>query len=337
MTVEEAEKWLAPNLGMILRILRNRIIKTHMTLIIAGKNFINNTEGFFGESLENHGVFIATDSAISTLEGRKTLLNGFRKVYSIPIKVLKPYFVDDLFHGYLGHKCFEGECTIAIAGNTLTAQHVINAVTDTLSNLKLAHQREDRSSDIEYIAFMPSEDDRNPLLNPPMPVRYKDDTYTQDYCTDVINAEMLSEFVEHSIQNAISSARQYKLDEHDIKSLETEFILVFQKEPGSEENEIYKYLLQETTDGEGLIQLNVIKEKVLDDDIAIIGMHSDYYEPALKVFRSAEKNESPAKKCMEFLNKTISDRQESDVAFPTTLFEYKEGKLKRTKDYHDSE
>ena len=44
MTVEEAEKWLAPNLGMILRILRNRIIKTHMTLIIAGKNFINNTE-----------------------------------------------------------------------------------------------------------------------------------------------------------------------------------------------------------------------------------------------------------------------------------------------------
>src|SRR5690606_11769489 len=119
-----------------------------MTLVIAGHNLekkYSYASAWTNDEvkLNQSGLFVATDSAITKplSHGYKTLLGGFKKTYSIPIKIFEPYFLGEYFHSYI-NPCYDGLCFIAIAWSTLTAQHVMNSITEHLGNLLVTHVRD---------------------------------------------------------------------------------------------------------------------------------------------------------------------------------------------------
>ena len=75
----------------------------------------------------------------------QTLLSGFKKIYRVPIPIYKPSFIGMHFHDYRS-VCHQTSCFIAFSGSTLTAQHVLNAVGNHLSDLRIGHEFADLSS-----------------------------------------------------------------------------------------------------------------------------------------------------------------------------------------------
>ena len=73
-----------------------------MTLVIAGYDYEKSLQYAWGDGsasaqdepkMELCGLFIVADSAITSHEGGRTLLNGFKKVYCIKANLWKPYFM----------------------------------------------------------------------------------------------------------------------------------------------------------------------------------------------------------------------------------------------------
>ena len=73
-----------------------------MTIVVAG--------------YDGNEIFFIADSAITA--NKKTLLSGFKKIYSIPIKLNKPY-INRTFYHYIPYRGYEGEAAFALAGSTL--------------------------------------------------------------------------------------------------------------------------------------------------------------------------------------------------------------------------
>ena len=88
------------------------------------------------------GIFLIADSLISTetRSGREPLVSGFKKIIEVPINVWQPHFIGELFQGYI--KVFQThKCLIAFAGSTLTAQHIVNSITNHLSELRIDYEK----------------------------------------------------------------------------------------------------------------------------------------------------------------------------------------------------
>lgn len=73
-----------------------------MSLVLAGYDY----EMFYDKKIDD-GIFAISDSAITSHQGGRTILNGFRKVYELEAKIWKPSFTmngDLIWRYFLGHK-----------------------------------------------------------------------------------------------------------------------------------------------------------------------------------------------------------------------------------------
>lgn len=248
------------------------------------------------------GIFAIADSAITSYQGTKTLLTGFRKIYDFEAKVWEPYFSPDgYFRGY-SHVFTKSPFIIGFAGNTLVAQHILNSITGHMEDLKISYIERKPSEAIQYTIKLPCE--KNLLIHSPGLTLWDDDTFLKSDYEDLLTGEFMANAIEHSINHAISSAREHRLDEEEFKQMFTDlFCGVFC--PVKKEHQIYIYRMRTKLE-DGLLVAYTIKEFLNKDEIAVLGMRQQFETQAKGVYLHAiQQNKSPSQELELFMGTCI--------------------------------
>jgi hypothetical protein len=261
-----------------------------MTLIIAGYN-------------NSNSIFFAADTAISS--GTSTLLCEFRKVYSVSVKLWEPYFVREYFKDY-SSVYMESQCAVAFAGSTLTAQHILNSISEHLANLRISISYEQlgvNSKHRRYVIVKPCE--RNELMDLSRVRMWADDMFIHDNCKNLLTADYIAETIEHSINHAVRSARKYKLDSDSFNSLLTNFAAGIRC-PITGEFCLYVFHMQERYGEGGVREAYTSKELIANSRIAVLGLKERFEANAQAHFDDAKaKSQNLPTAMFEYLNEAI--------------------------------
>lgn len=277
-----------------------------MSLVIAGYDF----EMFYDSKMDD-GVFAIADSAITTNQGKTTLLNGFRKVYELETKVWKPNFTPDgSFRNYLDIH-YKQPILVGFAGSTLTAQHILNSITGHIEKLRISYiEKSMYNEPIQYTILLPCE--KNPLISPPIPTTWDDETFLDKDYENLMTGKLIAEFVEHSINHSLKSVSQYKLDMQEFNSMHTDIFSAIWC-PVKQEHEIYVYRMKskKNVDGFGFIAYTE-KEYLPKDKLAVLGIRTRCEKKAQQIYNQAlEKKQKPSSIAIDFLNQCIDEVQDS--------------------------
>lgn len=320
-----------------------------MTLIVLGHNLqtpvakllfsddgeINDPEPTGNlDNLEPSEIFAAADSAITmpSDSGLKTILAGFQKIYPIPICVWAPSFVGDQFHGYRNvHSQYE--CFLAIAGSTLTAQHVINSVTEHLSKLRITHYYKndddgEREAEARYKVVRHCEYNR--LQAESENSRFSEDLYAPDDMRNLLNADQIACVVQYSIRAALTSARKYKLDQNELNSMRTEFALGVRC-PIDNSYRLFEYVMDFVIGSAGMFEISLNRKEIISGEISVLGLASDFKSEAQKVLdRSIENRKDIPTELFDFLTRAIdsaNDSENASIDRPAFLTKFYNGRL----------
>lgn len=255
-----------------------------MTLVVAGYNFgenlWRNTDNIKeSKGVRQEGIFAVADSIITSFSsnGHSPLLSGFKKIKEIPVKLWQPYFIGGNFSSY-NSIFLQFECFVAFAGSTLTAQHVIDLVSNHLATLRIDFHSGNFQTDASY--FVKKNCDSNNLILNGHTTVYGDDLFIPEkHYQGILTAEYVAEVVEHSINKALSSAQKYKLDEKSLREMYTEFILGVNC-PTTGCDLLIKYTMEQRNNIDGLIEVYVVSERIEEGTVAVIGMNSRFGELA---------------------------------------------------------
>lgn len=255
-----------------------------MTLVVAGYNFDEDPWRIIDNAQEKtavrrKGLFAVADSIITSFSsnGHSPLLSGFKKIKEIPVKLWQPNFVGENFHSY-NSVFLQFDCFIAFAGSTLTAQHVIDLITNHLATLRIDYQSGDFEAGGEYVVKKIC-DSNNLERNGYSSIYGYDMFIPEKHYHGVLTADYISDVVEHSINTALGSAQKYKLDERSLNEMYTEFILGVNC-PSTEMDLLIKYTMSRRINVNGIIEVYVISERVEEGSVAVIGMNHRFGELA---------------------------------------------------------
>lgn len=215
-----------------------------MTLVIAGYSY----DGFAQES-----IYFAADSNIS--QNNIVLVNGFKKVIEMPIKLKVLSFSGEWFNDYRDKLTIDANCAIAFAGSTLVAQHMINSIKNHLSNLYPSYKKG------QYILSMMCEGHKH-LRNG----YYDESMFTTEHLNSLINAKYISDVVEHSINSVLNQARKFNSMKRNFGAYQAEFILGIQC-PQTRNYHIYKYEIVENEKQDAIVKRTEINKS----SVATIG------------------------------------------------------------------
>lgn len=229
------------------------------------------------------GIFAIADSAITSYQGTKTLLTGFRKIYDLEAKVWEPYFSPDGYFGGYSHVFTKSPFIIGFAGNTLVAQHILNSISGHMEQLKISYEEREPSESIKYTIKLPCE--KNLLINRPGLTLWDEDTFLQSDYKDLLTGEFISDAVEHSINHAIFSAREHRLDQEEFDQMFTDIYCgVFC--PVKKEHQIYIYRMKRRIE-DGVLIAYTEKDFLKKDEIAVLGMRKQFEADAQQVYQAA--------------------------------------------------
>ena len=255
------------------------------------------------------GLFFAADSAITDIENNKAILGGFRKIYYVKAKAWKPYFQDRFFQGYFQTES-ETDFALAFAGNTLTAQHVLNFIIEHVGNLKISLVGMGYNQPGTYTILQRCEP--NPLEHNSTD-QWDYDMFLRDHMQGLLTAEVIAATIEHSINAALKSARRYKLDQSEINRMRTDFVAGI-KCPASGEYKLYEYRFQFAI-RDGRAEVFTKKEEVPPGGLVVLGMRDRFESSARRAFvESISTKKNNAETMFVFLNKAI-DEVSADASF----------------------
>lgn len=309
-----------------------------MTLIVAGYNFEENPWREIDKTKETTGVrgeglFAVADSIITSLSsnGHTPLLSGFKKIKEIPVKLWQPYFIGESFKSY-NSVFLDFECFVAFAGSTLTAQHVIDLISNHLATLRIDFQSGDFQTDGEYV--VKKRCDPNNLIQNGHSSVYGDDMFIpKRHYHGLLTAEYIAEVVEHSINKALSSAQKYKLDEKSLNEMYTEFILGVNC-PSKGSDILVKYTMNRRINTDGVFEVFVESEKIQEGEVAVIGMSVRFNELAQSIAKDTiNKGLSLKNKMTSFVINAIdevNDEGSFQIAMPVVIKTLESRKIKKT-------
>lgn len=262
-----------------------------------------------------HGVFYAADSNIT--QGSTVLVNGFKKVYEIPIRVNDILMLDGWFNRYHGF-IYQGSCVVAFAGSTLVSQHIMNSIRNHLGELKPT-QYEGR-----YQLAMVCESHKH--LRSYYDATFTSDDYGQNYLLD---ASFIANVVLHSIQSVLDKASTHNGMKKNFAAYKAEFIMSVQC-PQTRRYRIFQY---EIVEGEAAseatnpdtVPATAKMVEIPMGSVAVIGMRGLFEDEAKTAFTSALNNGRRTDDAMhEFLTESISSQNElqiNDIGFPAFLYQ----------------
>lgn len=201
------------------------------------------------------------------------MVEGFKKVVSVPVRVSGMNFLDTTFHSYQGYR-YEGACAMAFAGSTLVSQHMLNAIGNHLGDLKPTW------FEGRYQLAMACEKDK--LIK--QGGYYEDDMFAEDFCgrDGLLTADYIAGVAKHAIETVLDHSRRHAGVKDYRYAVSAEFILGL-KCPADGQDYLYRYeIVEETRDW---YVVNMVK--VGDDEIAVIGLKAEHSGDALICYRSA--------------------------------------------------
>jgi hypothetical protein len=311
-----------------------------MTLIVVGHELERNLTYAWGADSEiahkkagmkSVGIFAVADSSITTPNsgGLQTILGGFRKVYPVQIKVWKPYFNGLYFRSYL-EVHFEAECFVAIAGSTLTAQHVLNLISEHLGKIRISYERsKELCAPGKYVLIrhcQPNELEAGQGVD-----TWDEDMFTPNDYIDLVTANDIAKIVEYSINEALNSARKYKIDEQSLKAMYSEFAVGIYC-PKEKMHQLFVFRMQSRTNTEGIIEVYATNEQIEEGKVAVLGMRCEFESEAQEVMdASIEEEVSPSRKLFDFVNCAIDkirDNGSFAIDRPSVCKVFRQGQLK---------
>ena len=309
-----------------------------MTLVVAGYNFeenpfreIDNIKEITGVRAE--GLFAVADSIITShsLNGHSPLLSGFKKIKEIPVKLWQPYFIRENFKSY-NSVFLDFECFVAFAGSTLTAQHVIDLISNHLATLRIDFQSGNFQNDGEYV--VKKRCDPNNLIQDGHSSVYGDDMFIPEkHYHGLLTSEYIAEVVEHSINKALSSAQKYKLDKKSLREMYTEFILGVNC-PSTGSDLLVKYKMNQRMNTEGMFEVFVESQQIQEDEVAVIGMSDRFNELAQNIAKDTIKKGLSLKNEMTSFVKNaideVNDEGSFQIAMPLVVKSLENRKVTKT-------
>lgn len=309
-----------------------------MTLIIVshdfrpGLDFVWNTDAEKNKKipLEADGLLVATDTAITTPDTGVTLLSGFRKSYGVSIKVWKPNFLGAYFNGYQT-TYLETSCFIAFAGSTLTAQHVLNSITEHLGNLRISYRRSSGSSG-EYCVIRHCQ--KNDLEQGQGVDRWADDMFLPQDIEALLTADVIADNILYSINESLSSARRYKLDAKSLQQMQTDFAAGIYC-PVSRQHKLYTFRMEKALNDSRIYEVFAKMQEIHWNQVAVLGMRAEYEAGAQAVLDNCiESCTPPGDAIFDFLNSAIDKTQQSGsnaIDRPSVLKRFEGGRLERVR------
>ena len=305
-----------------------------MTIIIAGHNFGKNPWNRYtvnqdsskladfklvakddeSKGAREEGLFFVADSIITSFgsTGYSPLLSGFQKIQAIQIMLWKPHFIGEYFNKYR-EVFMQFECLVAFSGSTLTAQHVINSISNHLGSLKIDIQSAHELNDGDYIVR--KDCDHNNLISRAHTMLYDSEMFVPNKHYDgLLTGDYIAEVVEHSINKALSSAQQYRLDERALREMYTDFILGVNC-PSTNADLLIKYTMKNRTNDDGRIEVYVESERIEVGSVAVIGMNSRFGRSAQDRAAEAITNGSSLKDEMKLFVKGAIEEVNSEASF----------------------
>lgn len=215
------------------------------------------------------------------------MVKGFKKVIEVPIRIKGLNFCGDWFNGYLGNR-YQGACTIAFAGSSLVAQHLINSMKNHLSELYPTFY------DGRYQIVMSCE--RSKHLRQ---ADYDDSMFLDDQLDLLLTANLISNVVFHSIEAVLEHARSFGGMSQLFSAYQAEFILGVQC-PQTSEYHLYQYEI--VPDQESWTKVDMVE--IMKNDLAVIGAKK-FKTDALAELASCTGDEKPSQKMLSFLNSVV--------------------------------
>lgn len=274
-----------------------------MTLIIAGHHL---EKGIF-ENTSNHerGLFVVADSNITS--GGTVLVNGFKKVVEIPIRIKGLNFLGDYFNGYVGTR-YESACFAAFAGSTLVAQHILNSMKNHLSDLYPTH------NETGYELAMLCEKNKH-LKN----TDYPDHMFLEHHLGNLLTGEYVSVVVGHSIQSVLEQAKKHDGMKKRFSAFQAEFILGIHC-PVLKQYQLYEYRILPHEEHTAIVEKIVIPK----GKVAVIGKRDLFSESAQIRFNdSIVSGKFTSEEMHKFLAEAIDSQNEIgiyDIGKPCGLY-----------------
>jgi len=300
-----------------------------MTIVVAGYNFGENiwrksNDDEERKAIRQEGLFAVADSIITSVssQGHSPLLSGFKKIKELTIKLWRPYFVGEQFHSYKSiHQ--QTDCFVAFAGSTLTAQHVIDLISNHLANLRIDYESSSCSAPPKYL--VKKNCDANTLIRNGTGSLYGTDMFNPE--TDfknLLTGSYICDVVEHSINKALSSARKYKLDQAALAEMYTEFMFGVPCPP-SQKDYLLKFTMDKKLNDDGIYEVFARRQDVSEGEVAVIGMSKRFEAGAQKATREAIENGESLKYVMEefVVNaiREVNDEGSFQIAMPIVIKE----------------
>ncbi len=248
-----------------------------MTLVIAG-----HSSGGFEE-----GIYFASDSHIT--QNNQVLVKGFKKVIEVPIRVKGLNFCGEWFNGYLGNR-YQGICTIAFAGSSLVAQHLINSMKNHLDELYPTFHNG------SYQIAMSCEKHKH--LNQ---ADYDESMFLDHQLDPLLTAKLVSNIVCHSIEAVLEHARDFGRMGQLFSAYQAEFILGVQC-PQTRNYHIYQYEI--VPDQELGAKVDIVE--IIKNDLAVIGAKK-FKDDALVALASCTEDDKPSQKMFSFLDEVVEN------------------------------
>lgn len=277
-----------------------------MTLVIAGL-------------LDDTTCFFCADSTISS--GRKTLLSGFRKIYSIPVATWEPAFIGEHFNGY-HHQVETTNAAVAFAGNTLTAQHLLNTISSHLAQLRISWSHaQERSVLLRHC------DRSNPLHDARR--AWSEDMFGPGDLQGLLTCDVVFDTVLYSANEAVASAKKYKLDATDFASLQTS-LLVAAFDPHRRKTRLARFHLGTRLEPDGLAPYFEVSE-VPYGELGLIG-EKELVQGQHDIRRLADAERiSLDAASLRYLTRMIDDWTQKDrraIDYPAVLKMFESGSLR---------
>lgn len=272
-----------------------------MTLVIAGHD-IKNDAGARDHTRPNCGLFVAADSTITN--GSQTLLSGFKKIYTVPIKVYEPYFVGEMFRNY-HYARLNTSCFIAFAGSTVTAQHILNGIGNHLEAMRYAYEGSGIGCSGTYQILMSCE--RNSLYEPS--TYWAEDMFLPENMQNLLSGEVVAKTVRHVLQVSLGDAKRHKIDEQGWNSLLTQYLLgTYCEIEGRNRLFTFKPLhKREFGDRGPLVDIEIVQEEIFPGELVVLGM-TCFEARAREAYRTAIEARIDVKTRMfDFLNEAIDE------------------------------
>ncbi len=281
-------------------------VRDDMTLVIAGMK-------------DNETAFFCADSTISS-NGR-TLLGGFRKIYSIPVITWQPYFIGETFKDYLQEHT-STQCVIAFSGNTLTAQHLLNSITSHLSKLRLSWC----STKASYVILRHC-DARNELFKDGH--LWDESMFLGSDFQGLLTCGLIFDIILYSVNEAISSARKYKLDQDGYNSLTTAFIAAAY-DPARRQAKLARFDMKSEISEDGYLKPVFELTHLSNQDVSQIG-DSHLIGEQDEIRRISERDgvsidHASFKHLLEKIDSSLDEGRRS-VDYPAVMKHFKSGEL----------